>query len=106
MLMLTPAAEAAVGTVLGRGDLPDGASLRLQRGTDNAGGPAIGITVVTEPEAGDQVVASTGGGDVLVASEVVEVLDDQVLDAELRDENVAFRLRPQKPGDEEPAAAS
>jgi Fe-S cluster assembly iron-binding protein IscA len=94
MLTLTPAAAAAVITLLQNPDLPEGAGLRLQRGFDAGGEPAIGIGIVSEPEPGDEVALAPPEAEVFMARDVVELLEDQVLDAEIEDENVAFTIRP------------
>lgn len=97
MLTVTPAAAEAVTALLDNPDLPDGAGLRLQREVDAAGGPAIGISIVTEPEPDDQVVPAMEDrdADVFLAHDVAGLLDDQVLDAEIEEQQVSFTLRPQ-----------
>ena len=95
MLILTPAAIAAVGTLLQDPDIPEGCSLRLQGGVNAEGRSGIGIAIVAEPEDDDQLLPAADAGDILVAPEVVELLDDQVLDARIEGENVAFMIHPQ-----------
>lgn len=94
MLTLTPAASAAVNTLLENPSLPDDAGLRLQPDTDGSGRPVIGIAVVQGPEPGDAHVP-TGESELFLAPDVAEVLDDQVLDAEFDQESVAFTIHPQ-----------
>jgi len=96
MLTVTPAASAAVSAILDSPDVPDGAGLRLQEGRDAAGQPSIGIAVVTEPDSGDTHIPVDASHELLVAEELVPTLDDQTLDAEIADEQVAFRIRPQR----------
>jgi hypothetical protein len=81
--------------VLDSPQVPEEAGLRLQQGIDSAGQTSIGIAIVEEPGASDEHVPVDDGRELLVAPEVVEILDDQVLDAEIQDENVAFTIRPQ-----------
>ena len=95
MLTVTPAASAAVAAVLDSPQVPDGAGLRLQRGFDAAGNTSIGIAIVEEAESADEHVPVDAGRELLVAAEVADALDGQVLDAEIQDENVAFTIRPQ-----------
>jgi Fe-S cluster assembly iron-binding protein IscA len=95
MLAVTSAAAAAVTTLLENPDLPDGAGLRLQRGVDAAGEAAIGIAIVSEPDPDDQLVPAVEDGDVFLAPDVAGLLDDQVLDAEIEEQQVSFTLRPQ-----------
>lgn len=97
MLTLTPAAAEAVTDLLDRPEVPDGAGLRLQRGVDSRGEAALGIVIVTEPEPEDQLVPAGDETTIFLAPEVVELLSDQVLDAEVRDENFSFSLRKQQP---------
>jgi Fe-S cluster assembly iron-binding protein IscA len=94
MLTVTPAASAAVAAVLDSPQVPDDAGLRLQQGIDSTGQASIGIAIVEEPGATDEHVPVDAGRELLVAPEVVEMLGDQVLDAEIQDENVAFMIRP------------
>jgi Fe-S cluster assembly iron-binding protein IscA len=95
MLTVTPAAAAAVATLLENPDLPEGASVRLQRGVDVAGGSAVGIAIVSGPEPDDEAVPAVEDRDVFLAPDVAELLDDQVLDAQIEEEQVSFTLRPQ-----------
>jgi hypothetical protein len=95
MLTVTPAASAAVAAVLESPQIPDGAVLRLQQGLDASGNNSIGIAVVEEAEVADEHVPVDAGRELLVAPELADQLDDQVLDAEIQDENVAFMIRPQ-----------
>lgn len=95
MLTVTPAAAAAVTAILEHPDLPPGAGLRLQAGPDGAGEQAIGIAIVGEPGPDDEHVTSAPDDNIFLSHEVVDVLDDQVLDAEVEGENVAFTIRPQ-----------
>ena len=95
MLTLTPTASAAVHALLDHPDLPESSGLRLQGQLDPTGRPGIGIEVVDAPEDGDQLVPAGGGRDVFLSADIAAVLDDQMLDAELDQERVAFSLRPQ-----------
>lgn len=95
MLAVTPAASAAVTAILENPDLPAGAGLRLQLGLDAAGEQGIGMTIVSEPGPGDERVPAAPDENVFLARDVVELLDDQVLDAEIDGQNVAFMIRPQ-----------
>lgn len=96
MLTLTPAAASAVTTLLDRPDLPDGAGLRLQRGIDSQGEAALGVVIVSEPEPQDEHVPAAEDREIFLAPDVAGLLSNQVLDADMRDEGVAFTLRPQQ----------
>lgn len=102
MLTVTPAASAAVAAVLDSPQVPDGASLRLQQGLDASGQASIGMAIVSEPEGADSHVPVDAGRELLVSAEVADMLDDQTLDAEVQDENVAFTIRPQSVEGEPP----
>lgn len=95
MLTVTPAAAEAVTAILESPDVPEGAGLRVQLGTDADGERAIGIAVVPEPEPEDERVATPTEDDVFLEPELVELLDHHVLDAEVDGPNVAFSIRPQ-----------
>jgi Fe-S cluster assembly iron-binding protein IscA len=95
MLTVTPAAAAAVSAILESTDLPEGAGLRVQLGTDADGERAIGIAVVPEPEPGDERVPAATEDDLFLAPELAGLLDHHVLDAEIDDQNVSFSIRPQ-----------
>ena len=95
MLTLTPTASAAVHALLDNPELPDSSGLRLQSQVDASGRPGIGIEVVSAPVDGDQLISAGEGHDVFLAADVAPVLDDQVLDADLDEQRVAFSLRPQ-----------
>ncbi|MGN6871995.1 MAG: hypothetical protein ACTHMY_26690 [Solirubrobacteraceae bacterium] len=95
MLTVTPAASAAVTAILENPDVPSGAGMRLQLGTDAAGERGIGITIVSERGPGDELASSAPDDNVFLAQDVVDLLDDQVLDAEIDGQNVAFTIRPQ-----------
>lgn len=95
MLAVTPAAAAAVASLLENPEIPDGATLRLQRGVDAAGEAAIGIAIVSEPDPDDEAVPALDDRDVFLAHDVAGLLDDQVLDAEIEEQQVSFTLRPQ-----------
>jgi len=95
MLTLTPSAVAAVSMVLQDPELPDGAGLRLQGGVDADGEAAVGLAVVSEPEPGDELVPAATQGDVFLAREVAEILDECVLDAEIDGESISFTIHPQ-----------
>lgn len=96
MLTVTPAASEAVAAILDSPQVPDGAALRLQEGLDAQGKPSIGIAVVTEPDQRDTHIAVDEAHELLVSDELVGVLDEQTLDAEVQDESVAFRIEPRE----------
>ena len=108
MLAISPKVSDAISIALEGAAVPDGAGLRLTPGTRSAEGTAVHITFVTEPEPADQVIQTGAAADVFVAPAAVELLDDQVLDADVRpDGAIMFALytqgstngRPSQPGE-------
>jgi iron-sulfur cluster assembly protein len=95
MLTLTPDAAAAVNALLEDPELPRSSGVRIQPGEDPQGQPALGIAIVQEPGADDEHIPAGTDHDVFLAQEVVDLLDDQVLDAEIQDQSVSFTFRPQ-----------
>jgi len=93
MLTVTDAAAAAVSTLIESTEAPPEAGLRFQRGVDAEGNAGVGLAIVPQAEPGDETVAA-GEHAVFLAPDVVQLLGDQVLDAELRDDTVAFVVRP------------
>jgi Fe-S cluster assembly iron-binding protein IscA len=83
MLAISPKASDAISLALEGASVPDGAGLRLTPGPRSAEGTAVHITFVTEPEPADHVVETGTAADVFVAPAAVELLEDQVLDAEV-----------------------
>ena len=107
MLAISPKASDAISVALEGASVPDGAGLRLTPGPRSAEGTAVHITFVTEPEPADQVIETGAGADVFVAPAAVELLEDQVLDADVGpDGAITFALytqgsvtgRPSEPG--------
>lgn len=95
MLTLTPIANAALEAILESPEAPDGASVRLARGAGSDGQPSIGLMIVQDVDTADEHIENPTGVDVYVAPDAAEELDDQVLDAEIAEDHVAFSLHPQ-----------
>lgn len=95
MLTLTPTAAAVVTNLLEDADLPENASVRIQRGGDPGEEQAIGIAIVDHRGDDDEAVPAGPNNEVFLAPDVAGLLDDQILDADIEDGNVAFTLRPQ-----------
>ena len=95
MLTVTAAASVALAALLESPEVPEGAVPRLAQGHGPDGDPAVGLTLVSEPDPGDEVIAVGEGVDVFVDPEAADSLEDQQLDVELDGERVAFSLRRQ-----------
>jgi Fe-S cluster assembly iron-binding protein IscA len=95
MLSITPVASAVLASLLATPDVPDGAVVRLAAEVDRSGEPAIGITIVTDAEAGDELIESPTGLDVFVDPDTAGAVDDQQLDVEIHDDGITFSLERQ-----------
>jgi Fe-S cluster assembly iron-binding protein IscA len=104
MLSITPAASAVLASLLATPDVPDSAVVRLASEVDRSGEPAIGITIVTDAEAGDELIESAGP-DVFVDPDTADALNDQQLDVEMHDDGITFSLQRQSRNGGPPDAA-
>jgi Fe-S cluster assembly iron-binding protein IscA len=96
MLAISPAASAAISDALQGAELPDGAGLRVTAGPQTEHGTPITITFVAAPDPLDQVVDTDAPADVFVAPAAADLLDDQVLDADVGvDGRINFTLHDQ-----------
>jgi hypothetical protein len=99
MLALTPTAAEVVNAIVSSQGESENAGMRItsEPGGGSADGPTppsdIRLSVVEEPEAGDEHVA---GVPVYVeGGSTAELLGDKLLDADLNGEEVRFRLTDQ-----------
>jgi Fe-S cluster assembly iron-binding protein IscA len=98
MLAISPAASDAIDAALQAATVPEGAGLRLASGARTEHGIAIELAFVTAAEPGDDIIETPAVADVFVEPEAAEILDDQVLDADVQaDGSISFSLRPQGP---------
>jgi hypothetical protein len=99
MLALTKEAAAAVETIVSQPEAPDDAVMRVTGGAaqSNGTGPVaeLQLSVVEAPQPDDVVVQ---GLPMAVEQTTIEYLDDKVLDAEVVDGGVQFRLYQQPDG--------
>ena len=91
MLTITSDAEQALDSVVSAENVPEGAGVRISQGVSPDGQPAIGLSLASGPEAGDQVVEDTNVP-VFLAPDVAELLDDKVLDAQVDGDRIAFQI--------------
>jgi Fe-S cluster assembly iron-binding protein IscA len=97
MLAISPKASDAIRLALEGASVPEGAGLRLTPGPTSAEGTAVHIAFVTEREPADHVIETGAAADVFVAPTAVELLDDQVLDADVGpDGTITFALHTQR----------
>jgi iron-sulfur cluster assembly protein len=77
MLTLTENAQTVIGGIIQNADAADTGGLRI---AEEQGGPGLGVTVATAPEADDHVVEAAGVR-VFLDPAAATALDDKVLDA-------------------------
>ena len=91
MLTITENAEQALDAVVAAENAPEGAGVRISQGMGADGQPAVGLALAPAPEPGDAVVEDANVP-VFVAAEVADLLDDKILDAQVKGDQIAFRL--------------
>jgi len=93
MLAMTRSAADAVEAIVGQPEVPESAVLRIVAGEaqeDGAGAQQeLTMALVAEPEDGDLVVEDVA---ISLDPSSAEFLEDKVLDAEVDDEGVRFKL--------------
>lgn len=96
MLTLTPTASEAIRQLTDQVPSEDATpGVRIAPGVASGGeGTALELSLVEAPESSDQTVEDHGAT-VYLEPEAAEFLEDKVLDAEVRDEGVAFEVRDQ-----------
>ena len=100
MLTLTPVAAEAVRKLVEAAPVDDeGGGVRITAGETTPEGTPLQLTLVDGPEPADESV-DEHGAHVFLESAVAPFLEDKILDAQLKDEGVAFAVREQS-GDPE-----
>ena len=96
MFAITEDAAAAIKGIIGAPGLPEGAGLRITQeqhaeadGDGEARRTDLRLSVVAEPEEGDEVLADER---IFLAPETASFLDDKLLDADIVDDEVQFSL--------------
>ncbi|MGI8773985.1 MAG: HesB/YadR/YfhF-family protein [Actinomycetota bacterium] len=97
MLAITPSALEAIQGITSQPGVPEGAGLKIS-GQTTPEGTAVELSLAESPEESDQVLQAQDAH-VFVAAPLTELLDDKVLDAEVREDQIAFRLLEQSPPD-------
>jgi Fe-S cluster assembly iron-binding protein IscA len=91
MLMLTESAVEALDSIVESAPVSDAAGIRISRQVSSDGQPALGLSLVEEPEPTDQVLETEGEHvPVFVEEAAVPALDDKMLDAQVQDGQVGF----------------
>jgi iron-sulfur cluster assembly protein len=99
MLMLTESAVEALDSIVESAPVSDAAGVRISRQVSPDGQPALGLSLVEEPEPTDQVVETEGDHvPVFVEEAAVPALDDKMLDAQVHDGQLGFVVTEQGGG--------
>jgi len=91
MLSVTQDAAIVIRGIVHAAELPEESGLRITVEEETEGKVGLGLDVVPEPEADDQVVG-TLGANVFLDPSAAELLDDKVLDAQLVDDTITFAI--------------
>lgn len=94
MLTVTDNAVAAIRSLTGQPEIPDGTGLRIA--TDQAAG-SLQLSLAPQPQEGDQVVDSSGAR-LFLDSEAAVLLDDKALDASVDEQGTVQFALAQQPG--------
>jgi Fe-S cluster assembly iron-binding protein IscA len=95
VLTLTSNAAEAVKTMAEAApELPNDSGLRIQAEPTGEGQVGFELTLVDDPDEGDQVIEEAGAR-VFVEPETVVYLEDKILDATIAGDRVQFSLREQ-----------
>jgi iron-sulfur cluster assembly protein len=95
VLAITPTAAEAIKGVVSSSGLPDSSGLRIARPPEtDERGAGFELSVAEAPEGDDHVIAEHGA-QVFIEPQAADVLDDRLLDADMRDDQVRFLLEPQ-----------
>jgi iron-sulfur cluster assembly protein len=92
MLMLTPSAREAIRQIVASAPIDgDTGGLRIAPGEPTEEGVSLEMTLVDQPENGDQD-AGPPDAHVYVDPRAAEALDDKLLDAQLQEDSIGFAL--------------
>jgi iron-sulfur cluster assembly protein len=95
VLAITPTAAEAIKGVVSSSGLPETSGLRIARPSEtDERGAGFELSVAAAPDGEDQVVEEHGA-QVFLEPEAADVLEDRLLDADMRDDKVRFLLEPQ-----------
>jgi iron-sulfur cluster assembly protein len=96
VLAITPTAAEAIKGVVNSSGLPESsAGLRIARPADtDERGAGFELSVTATPQSEDRVIEEHGA-QVFLQPDAADVLDDRLLDADMRDDKVRFLLEPQ-----------
>jgi Fe-S cluster assembly iron-binding protein IscA len=89
MFAITEDAAAAIRGIVDAPGLPESAGLRITPEQAEGQRTDLRLSVVTAPEEGDEVLSDER---IFVAPEAAKLLDDRLLDADVVDDEVRFRL--------------
>jgi Fe-S cluster assembly iron-binding protein IscA len=91
MLSITTTAEQAIDSILTSSSAPEEAGVRIEaQSSEDGAGAGFQLAVVTEPVAGDEVIAD---GNVFIEPTTSQMLADSELDADVEAGEVTFKLQ-------------
>jgi iron-sulfur cluster assembly protein len=91
MLAVTRDAAIVIRGIVHAAELPEDSGLRITVEDADEERVGLGLDVVPEPEAHDQVV-DTLGASVFLDPQAAQLLDDKVLDATFVDDTITFAI--------------
>jgi Fe-S cluster assembly iron-binding protein IscA len=94
MLTMTDNAVAAIRSLTGQPEVPDGAGLRIA--TDPTAG-SLQLSLAPAPQEGDQVVDSSGAR-LFLDNDAAALLDDKALDASVDEQGTVQFALAEQPG--------
>lgn len=95
MLAITNSAVEAIQGLTSQPGVPDGAGLKLS-GEITPEGASVELTLAESPAESDQVLQAQDAN-IFISAPLTEALDDKVLDAEMQEDRIAFKLLEQPP---------
>ena len=96
MLAVTDTAAQAIHALTSQAQLPEGSGMRVAA-PDPDQPSSLGLEVVAEAVEGDQVVPTEYEAKVFIEPQVVPLLDDKLLDAQVDDQGqLSFQLSMQQ----------
>jgi iron-sulfur cluster assembly protein len=91
VLTVSPTAAEAIALLVEHSDMPESGGIRIAAGEPTEQGTPLAISLVDAPQPDDEVIAD-GDAAVFLEPQVAPYLDDAVLDAQVKDGEIAFAL--------------
>jgi iron-sulfur cluster assembly protein len=91
VLTLTPSAADAIKELVGSADAPDGTGLRIASEPVSESEATLELALTEGPMSGDEVLEDQGVN-VFLEAQAAAFLNDKVLDADIENEAVRFKI--------------